>query len=57
MPLKQGYSQRTIRSNIRTELKAGRPMKQAVAISLNTARKAAAKAGHPARAPRKGRKG
>ena len=40
MPLKQGSSQRTISSNIRTEMRAGRPHKQAVAIALNTARTA-----------------
>ena len=44
MPLKKGYSDRTVSANIKTELKAGRSQKQAVAIALNVARKAKAKA-------------
>lgn len=39
MPLIQGGSRKTIGENIRTEMAAGRPQKQAVAIALNTARK------------------
>ena len=55
MPLKKGYSRKSISSNIRAERAAGRPEKQAVAIALNTARQAAKKAGKPGKAPRRKR--
>lgn len=52
MPLIKGKSPKTVSTNIKTEMAAGRPQKQAVAIALNTARKAGAKIPKP-RAPRR----
>jgi hypothetical protein len=44
MPIKKGYSPKTISANIKTEMKAGRPHKQAVAIALDIAKNAKEKA-------------
>ena len=53
MPIKKGYSKKTVGENIRREIKSGRPKKQAIAIALDTARAAAKKAKKPTKAPKR----
>ena len=40
MPIKKGYSKKSVSANIRTEMKSGKPQKQAIAIALDVARRA-----------------
>ena len=49
MPLKKGSSRGIIEENIKTEMRHGKPQKQAVAIALNTARASKKKAKKPAK--------
>jgi uncharacterized protein DUF6496 len=43
VPLQKGKSRAAVSANIRTEIAAGKPKKQAIAIALNTARRSGAK--------------
>lgn len=45
MPLKKGYSKKSVSANIRTEMAAGKPQRQAVAVALDVARRARKKKG------------
>jgi len=45
MPLKKGKSKKVIGENIATEMKAGKPRDQAIAISMNKAGKKKPKKG------------
>jgi hypothetical protein len=39
MPIKRGYGKKTVSKNIKTEMKSGKPQKQAIAIALDVARR------------------
>lgn len=43
MPLKKSSSRKAMSANIKTEMAAGKPQKQAVAIAYSVARKAGGK--------------
>lgn len=47
MPLDKSGSKASVGKNIQTEMAAGKPKKQAIAIALNTARRGGAKIPHP----------
>lgn len=47
-PLKKGDSRKAVSDNIRTEVAAGKPQKQAEAIALNNARQTGRKSGRRA---------
>lgn len=55
MPLKKGYSKKAISKNIKMEMMKhpDMPQKQAVAMSMESARMSAKKAGKPNKAPKK----
>ena len=44
MPLKKGKSQKVISQNIRTEMEAGKPRNQAIAIAMSKAKRKKKKA-------------
>lgn len=45
MPLKKGTSKKAFSSNVATEVKTGKPVKQAVAIAYSIKRKSQSKKG------------
>lgn len=57
MPLKSGKSRRVISKNIKTEMRAGKPQKQAVAIALTKAGKSNKQVQPNQRASKTARKG
>ena len=52
MPLKSGSSKKVIAENIRREVEAGRPQKQAIAIAYSQARKTGGRVPAPPRKKR-----
>jgi hypothetical protein len=48
MPLSKGKSEKAFQQNVKTEIEAGKPQKQAVAIAYAQKRKASAKKGKDA---------
>ena len=52
MPLIKSRSKKAVKTNIETEMNAGKPQKQAVAIALETARRS----GAPIKKRKKGKK-
>lgn len=52
MPLKSGKSKAVIAANIKTEMKAGKPQAQAVAIALKSAGKSKPSMAAPKAAPK-----
>ena len=55
MPLKKGSGKKTISSNIKTEMRAGKPRRQAIAIALNTAKTKKAAKGCSIKSPKPAR--
>lgn len=53
MPLIKSKSDKAFKSNIKAEMAAGKPQKQAVAMALGMASKSAKAAGKPSKAPMK----